>query len=131
MNDEAMRATLRVTKALADRQRLRILMMLRGGEFCVCQIVDVLRLAPSTVSKHLAILDNAGLVVSRKDGRWAYYRRTAGATGQLVRPIMNWLDMSLANDAAIKQDARKIKTAAARTCKYSCDGPRKYLVRKG
>ena len=78
MNSEAMRSTLRITKALSDIQRLRILMILRAGELCVCQIIAVVGLAPSTVSKHLSILSAADLVDSRKDGRWAYYRLPQG-----------------------------------------------------
>ena len=92
MNSVAMRSTLRITKALADIQRLRILMMLRTGELCVCQIIAVLGLAPSTVSKHLSILSGAGLVDSRKDGRWAFYRLPQGAELKAVKPVLKWLD---------------------------------------
>ena len=113
MNGEAMRATLRVTKALADLQRVRILMMLRPGELCVCQILEVLVLAPSTVSKHLSILNTAGLVDSRKEGRWMYYRLPEGAAGALVRPVLKWLADTLKNDEMIEQDAKKLKTVVA------------------
>lgn len=47
--------------------------MLRSGELCVCQITEVLKLAPSTVSAHLKELKQAGLVSERKDGRWVYF----------------------------------------------------------
>ncbi len=60
-------------KALGDGTRLRAVLALRDQELCVCQIVELLELAPSTVSKHLQILREAGLVVSRKKGRWVYY----------------------------------------------------------
>ena len=110
MNGEAMRATLRVTKALADIQRVRILMMLGPGELCVCQIVEVLCLAPSTTSKHLSILSAAGLVDSRKEGRWMYYRLPEGADGALARPVLRWLRGTLKNDEAIKQDRKKRRT---------------------
>jgi DNA-binding transcriptional ArsR family regulator len=60
------------TKALADETRVRTLLSLRQGELCVCQITELFGLAPSTVSKHLSILFQAGLVDSRKDGRWMY-----------------------------------------------------------
>ena len=113
MNDEAMRATVRVTKALADIQRLRILMMLRSGELCVCQVVEVLALAPSTVSKHLSILSAAGLVDSRKDGRWAYYRLPEGKVEASVRPILKWLGDMLKNDETIQQDAKTLKAVVA------------------
>jgi ArsR family transcriptional regulator, arsenate/arsenite/antimonite-responsive transcriptional repressor len=109
MNGEAMRATLRVTKALADLQRVRILMMLASGELCVCQIVEVLGLAPSTVSKHLSILSTAGLVDSRKEGRWMYYRLPEGSAGVFVRPVLKWLSGTLKNDGAIERDARKLR----------------------
>jgi len=49
-------------------------MMLSGGELCACQIIEMLGLAPSTVSKHMSILRQAGLVETRKEGRWIYYR---------------------------------------------------------
>ncbi len=60
-------------KALAHPARLRMTAMLATGELCVCQIVAVLQLAPSTVSAHLATLRRGGLVGQRKDGRWVFY----------------------------------------------------------
>ncbi len=108
MKSEAIRSTLRVTKALADLQRVRILMMLQAGELCVCQIVEVLALAPSTVSKHLSILSAADLVLSRKDGRWAYYRLTEGTSGTFVRPVLTWLGDTLKSDGVIQQDRKKL-----------------------
>ena len=45
-----------------------------GGELCACQITELFGLAPSTMSKHLSILYQAGLVDSRKEGRWIYFR---------------------------------------------------------
>jgi DNA-binding transcriptional ArsR family regulator len=115
MNGETMRSTLRVTKALADLQRVRILMMLQPGELCVCQIVEVLALAPSTISKHLSILSAAGLVDFRKEGRWAYYRLPEGSAGAYARPVLKWLGDTLKNDQTIEQDAKKLRTVV------SCD----------
>jgi ArsR family transcriptional regulator, arsenate/arsenite/antimonite-responsive transcriptional repressor len=109
MNSDAMRATLRATKALADLQRVRILMMLGPGELCVCQVMEVLGLAPSTVSKHLSVLSAAGLVDSRKDGRWMYYRLPEASTGAFVRPVLNWLAETLEKDETVQRDARKLK----------------------
>ncbi|HRU94498.1 MAG TPA: metalloregulator ArsR/SmtB family transcription factor [Anaerolineae bacterium] len=110
MNNEAIRNALRVTKAVADLQRLRILRLLQAGELCVCQIVEVLELAPSTVSKHLSILVAAGLVDWRKDGRWMYYRLPERADGAFVRPVLRWLNETLKNDATTARDARKLKS---------------------
>jgi ArsR family transcriptional regulator, arsenate/arsenite/antimonite-responsive transcriptional repressor len=61
-------------RAVADPTRLRILNMLRGGERCVCEIVDVLRCPQPKASRHLAYLRRAGLVNVRKQGLWAYYK---------------------------------------------------------
>jgi len=66
----------KILKALGDETRLRILLTLRSQELCVCQVVELLSLAPSTVSKHLQILKDARLVDSQKRGRWVYYRLT-------------------------------------------------------
>ena len=61
-------------KALADETRLRILALLTHGELCVCDLMAVLQLPQSTVSRHLAYLRNAGLVDDRRQGVWMYYR---------------------------------------------------------
>jgi len=113
MNSEAMRSTLRITKALSDIQRLRILMLLRTGELCVCQVIAVLGLAPSTVSKHLSILSGAGLLDSRKDGRWAYYRLPQGAALKTVKPVLKWLGEVLGGDDSVAKDAKKLEAALA------------------
>lgn len=80
--------TLDMLKALADENRLRILFALRAGELCACQVIALLGLAPSTVSKHLSVLRAARWVQSRKSGRWMHYRlaenfRTAAASKML------------------------------------------------
>lgn len=62
-----------VMKALSDPHRVRALGMLSAGELCVCHLIDALHLAPSTVSKHMSILRQAGLVSGRKEGRWMHY----------------------------------------------------------
>ena len=69
-----MREFMAITKALSDPNRVRILLALRRGELCVCQITELFGFAPSTVSKHLSILHHAGLILSRKTERWVYYR---------------------------------------------------------
>ncbi len=112
MSAADLKSTARITKALADPQRLRILLMLRGGERCVCQIVEALALAPSTVSKHLSLLDAAGLVASRKQGRWIYYRLPDGPAAEPSRLILVWLHDRLKTDLVVRQDARKLTSAA-------------------
>ena len=104
-----MRDVLDITKALADGNRLRILMALRDGELCVCQIVELLQLAPSTTSKHMSILRQAHLVEARKDGRWMYYRLADRKAGKPVREALAWLERSLAQVAEIHQDEKALQ----------------------
>ena len=69
-----MRETTNLLKALTDETRLRILALLGQGELCVCDLMAVLQLPQSTVSRHLALLKNAGWVIDRRQGLWMYYR---------------------------------------------------------
>jgi len=97
-----------IVRAIADENRVRVLMVLRTRELCVCQIVDMLGLAPSTVSKHISILRQARLVESRKDGRWIYYRLSGNDAPETVRSAIEWLSNSIGNDPRITGDAEKI-----------------------
>lgn len=104
----SMQSVVLITKALADRQRIRMLSLLHGRELCVCQIIAVLGLAPSTVSKHLSILGAAGLVHHRKEGRWAYYRLPGDSANSAVRGALRWVAASLRGDAAVEKDLKKL-----------------------
>ena len=110
-----MRKYLIVSKALADENRARILMFLGSGELCVCQIIEMLGLAPSTVSTHLSILYRAGLLDSRKEGRWVYYR--LAQTGPCVAEAIRFVRDCLAKTPTAAQDARKLKSV----CKMTMD----------
>ncbi len=104
-----MRQFLSIAKALADENRVRILMFLRSGELCVCQIIEMLRLAPSTVSKHLALLYQAGLVETRKEGRWIYYRLAGEEAPPCAREALGWVQRSLADAPMALDDARRLE----------------------
>ncbi len=73
MKNSNLDTTVAAARALGHPARLRAVAMLRSGELCVCQITEVLQLAPSTVSAHLKELKQAGLVTERKNGRWVYF----------------------------------------------------------
>ena len=113
-----------ITKALADDNRVRILMALRGGELCVCQITALLGLAPSTISKHLSILFHAGLVESRKDERWVHYRQPGGGASGAVKSAIDWMTAAVEKDTAIVADAKQLgkilKMDPAELCKGRC-----------
>ena len=107
--EDPVRNVLTVTKALSDPNRVRAVVALREHELCVCQIVAFLELAASTVSKHLSILEQARLVERRKRGRWVYYRRAGGGGAPAAANALRWLDASLENDAAVHEDAERLR----------------------
>lgn len=97
-----------VIKALADTNRVRIFCVLRGQELCVCQIIEMLGLAPSTVSKHLSILRQARLVQDRKEGRWMYYRRP-DRPGPIITQVLNLIDNTLTDDDLMQADREQVQ----------------------
>ncbi len=98
-----------IFKALADESRVRAWMALRRGELCVCQIVELLQLAPSTVSKHLQILKDAGLIQSRKNGRWVYYHLSKGAIGGFSAKTIKQIQQAMAQRSVIREDERQLE----------------------
>lgn len=119
-----MRTFMRISKALGDEQRVRILGMLQKGEMCVCQIIEVLGLAPSTVSKHLSILHSAGLVDSRKNGRWNYYRLPEGEIDPVVESALLWVRSSLRKDPLIVKELKKVAEICSLDPKVLCQRQR-------
>ena len=100
---------LNITKALAEENRLRILLALDGQELCVCQIIELLGLAPSTVSKHMSVLRQARLVAGRKDGRWMYYRLANRDAPAKVQEAIAWINKSLTRNKRIREDVKRLK----------------------
>lgn len=104
-----MRELMTVTKALSDQNRVRMLMALMRQELCVCQVTELFGLAPSTVSKHLSLLYQAGLVDSRKDGRWIFYRVAGKQAPASVQKAIEWIKESVRKDPVIAEDACRLK----------------------
>ena len=73
-----MKQFIRVMKALSDPNRVRIIKILETKQLCVCELQDLVGLAQSTVSKHLKVLEEAGLVDYHKEGSWFIYRLSEG-----------------------------------------------------
>ena len=103
-----MKSYLAITKALADSNRSRVLLFLGRGELCVCQIIEMLGLAPSTVSKHLTILHQAGLVESRKEGRWIYYR-LPDTPDACLADALRWVRACLEDEPRIVADGKRLE----------------------
>ncbi len=93
-------------KTLSDPTRLRLLNLLGGGETCVCELTDTLRVVQPKVSRHLAQLKRAGLVDARRDGKWMHYRWAKNGH-PLVRYVVIGLRQWMANDQKMKSERRR------------------------
>ena len=78
----------KVFKALCDEKRLAILELLRSGEKCACVLIDTLGMGQSAVSYHMKILCDAGLVVSRQEGKWTHYRLSVSGRDRAVQLLL-------------------------------------------
>jgi ArsR family transcriptional regulator, arsenate/arsenite/antimonite-responsive transcriptional repressor len=115
-----MREFMAITKALSDPSRVRILLALRRQELCVCQITELFGFAPSTMSKHLSILHQAGLIQSRKTERWVYYRLPDKPVPTAVREALDWVRKSLAKTDEVKTDTRRLNKILHMDLKEIC-----------
>jgi ArsR family transcriptional regulator len=98
-------------RAFSDRTRLRILYLLRGGECCVGDLVEILRVEQPSASRHLAYLRRAGLVAVRKAGLWSYYS-LAPARGDFHEKLLECLGCCFAEVPQIQADqarARRVR----------------------
>ncbi|RJP86587.1 MAG: ArsR family transcriptional regulator [Desulfobacteraceae bacterium] len=91
-----MKFFLKVMKALSDPGRVKIMKMIQNRVMCVCEIQAALQVAQSTASKHLQILEDAGLIVSRKDGLWVNYMVADGSqspyAASMIGNLRHWMD---------------------------------------
>jgi ArsR family transcriptional regulator len=94
LDEHDARALARTLKALADPARLRLLSLLvahEGAEACVCDLTDPVGLSQPTVSHHLKVLADAGLVTRDKRGVWAYYALVPGALDAIITHLTSHL----------------------------------------
>jgi ArsR family transcriptional regulator, arsenate/arsenite/antimonite-responsive transcriptional repressor len=94
-------------KALADRTRLRLINLMGDAEVCVCFFVEVLKLNQPKISRHLAYLRRAGVVASRRDGKWMHYRIVEPPDPRAAN-IFREVRAALANDTGMKRDRARL-----------------------
>ena len=109
-----------VARAHSDSSRARALMALRHGELCLCQLIELLGLAPSTVSKHMSVLVQCGLAEIRKDGRWHYYRLPSATEQPHVQLALKWCNASLRTEADVQADDQRIEAIKAMDLQELC-----------
>lgn len=98
----------KVFSALADRTRLRLLNLMADGEVCVCFFVEVLQQSQPKISRHLAYLRKAGVVATRREGKWMHYSIVEPSAPYAIRifnEVRNWL----AEDEEMQRDRRRLE----------------------
>lgn len=109
-------------RALADPTRLRLLNLIADREICVCYFVEILAISQPKVSRHLAYLRKAGIVASRRDGRWMHYKLAMpqdAAAAAVLRETLN----HLRDKPEMRRDISRLSSA--------CCAPGKYEVPAG
>ena len=94
-------------KAFADPARIRILVALRGGEMCVCELCDAMEIAQSNLSTHLQVIRQAALVTTRRDGKWIYYGLEPSQVS-LIDTLLTHYQDTLQADKRLQRDAERL-----------------------
>jgi len=114
-----MRDMLNIFKALSDETRIRILKLLEGGELCICKIMEILDMKQSRISRHMAILKNAGLVIDRREGKWVYYSLNARPENLCCKGMISFIAECLKGHGTVIQDQEKLKSLQDKVKKKS------------
>jgi ArsR family transcriptional regulator len=109
-------------RALADPTRLRLLNLIADQEICVCYFVEILRLSQPKISRHLAYLRKAGLVASRRDGKWMHYRLTV-PKDEVAAGILRTTLRHLREKPEMQRDVARLGSA--------CCSPEKFTLLEG
>ena len=113
-----MREFSKIFKALSDPSRLRILKMLEARPLCVCEMQAILNLAPSTVSKHLSILRDAGFIFDEKENKWVNYCLDSNSQHQVIRDLLPLLQKWMPHEGQVLADFERANTVDRNTlCK--------------
>ncbi len=94
-------------KALSDPTRVRIIAALRDGDVCVCELSDALEMSQSTLSNHLQLIRQAGLVTTRRDGKWVYYGLEASQAAA-ISALWEHHQGALGADKRLQRDAQRL-----------------------
>ncbi|MDX2471071.1 MAG: metalloregulator ArsR/SmtB family transcription factor [SAR324 cluster bacterium] len=113
-----MKKLTKIFKALGDQNRLRIVKMLEVRPLCNCEIQEILGLAGSTVSKHLGLLRDAGILEDERKGKWVIYSLSPESTSIHTLPLLELVGKWLNDDLQISDDLQRVKAMEG---KFFCE----------
>jgi ArsR family transcriptional regulator len=109
-----------VMKALSDPNRVRIIKILQNKALCVCELQELLSIPQPAVSKHMKVLEKAGLVIGTKDGLWVYYSVDYGSNNPYAAALLGNLRHWISGDAQVNQMKKRLPDIRRHTsCKRS------------
>ena len=103
-----MKTFVKVMKALSDPNRVKIVKMLQHKSMCVCEIQGILKISQPSVSKHLKVLEEAGLVCFKKDGLWVNYYLSNGNSSPFAASLLGNLKHWMDDEPEISELIRKL-----------------------
>ncbi len=103
--------------ALADPTRLRLLNLIAGREVCVCYLVEILRQSQPKISRHLAYLRRAGIVLARREGKWMHYR-IRHPRDPVAAAILSTVLHSLQENPAMQADLTRLSSACCQPQRF-------------
>jgi len=103
-----MKELIKILKAVSDKNRMRIIKMLEVRPLCVCEITSILGLATSTVSKHLSLLKDSGLLFEQKENKWVIYHLNGSSRDRSIQQILSLINHWLQEDETIIADRIKV-----------------------
>lgn len=109
-----MKKTLTSLKSISEEIRIRLLLLLKDREACVCELMSVFDMAQSKLSHHLIMLRDAGFLQDEKRGKWNYYQINTKALSPVNRELVVALSRWLIDDKTIKEDIRTLEKVKER-----------------
>ena len=103
-----MKDFIQVMKAVSDPNRVKVLKMLQNKSMCVCEMQAALQIAQPSVSKHLKLLEDSGLVGSKKDGLWVNYYLTDGSSNPYAAVVLGNLRHWLENNPEVSELVKRL-----------------------
>lgn len=105
-----------ITKAMSDKNRVRIIMAIANSPMCVVQLTSLLNLAPSTTSKHVSVLQQAKIIESVRRGKWVFYVLVSEKKNPLIGDLLSFLEKGTKKSAEILEDKKNIKKILSEYC---------------
>lgn len=117
-----MKNTISILKSLSDGNRIRIIYALSfSKELCACQITELIGVTGATISRHLSVLSNAGIINKTKSGRWIYFSLNKNSENE---KLIKWIINSISDSDEIKRDKSSLKKILNREPNEICRGQR-------